>query len=120
MGGMATDGGPNPPAKKFNAGQKLIFWSAVLGGALMVVSGVTLMFPYYWASLGTMSWAMLVHAIIGLMLIAIFIGHIYIGTVGMQGAFWAMWGGRVDRNWAKEHHEIWLNELEGRNGGPAE
>ncbi|WP_394155097.1 formate dehydrogenase subunit gamma [Loktanella salsilacus] len=120
MGGMATDGGPNPPAKKFNAGQKLIFWSAVLGGALMVVSGVTLMFPYYWATLGTMSWAMLVHAIIGLLLIAIFIGHIYIGTVGMQGAFWAMWGGRVDRNWAKEHHAIWLNELEGGKGGPAE
>lgn len=112
-GGMLTDGGPNPPAKKFNAGQKIIFWSAVLGGAVMVVSGVTLMFPYYWADLGTLSWAMLIHAIIGLLLIAIFIGHIYIGTVGMQGAFWAMWGGQVDRNWAKEHHELWLAEIEG-------
>ncbi|MFZ3582812.1 formate dehydrogenase subunit gamma [Loktanella sp. DJP18] len=116
LGGMATDGGPNPPAKKFNAGQKLIFWSAVLGGALMVASGVTLMFPYYWATLGTLSWAMLVHAVVGLLLIAIFIGHIYIGTVGMQGAFWAMWGGRVDRNWAKEHHELWLARIEGRGG----
>jgi formate dehydrogenase subunit gamma len=114
LGGMATDGGPNPPAKKFNAGQKLIFWSAILGGALMVVSGVTLMFPYYWATLGTLSWAMLIHAIIGLLLIAVFIGHIYIGTVGMQGAFWAMWGGQVDRNWAKEHHELWLDQIEGR------
>ena len=114
-GGMLTDGG-HVPAKKFNAGQKLIFWSAVLGGALMVVSGVTLMFPYYWASLGTMSWAMLAHAVIGLLLIAIFIGHIYIGTVGMQGAFWAMWGGRVDRQWAKEHHSIWLDRIEGRSG----
>ncbi|WP_237059319.1 formate dehydrogenase subunit gamma [Loktanella sp. M215] len=116
LGGMATDGG-HIPAKKFNAGQKLIFWSAILGGALMVVSGVTLMFPYYWATLGTLSWAMLIHAIIGLLLIAIFIGHIYIGTVGMQGAFWAMWGGQVDRNWAKEHHEIWLDQIEGRTGG---
>ncbi len=116
LGGMATDGGPTPPAKKFNAGQKLIFWSALLGGALMVVSGVTLMFPYYWATLGTLSWAMLIHAVIGLLLIAIFIGHIYIGTVGMQGAFWAMWGGQVDRNWAKEHHSIWLDRIEGRAG----
>ncbi len=114
LGGMATDGGPTPPAKKFNAGQKLIFWSAILGGALMVASGVSLMFPYYWATLGTLSWAMLMHAVIGLLLISIFIAHIYIGTVGMQGAFWAMWGGQVDRNWAKEHHEIWLDQIEGR------
>lgn len=117
LGGMATDGGPNPPAKKFNAGQKLIFWSAVLGGALMVVSGVTLMFPYFWTTLGTLSWAMLIHAVIGLLLVAIFIGHIYIGTVGMQGAFWAMWGGEVDRNWAKEHHALWLARIEGRGRG---
>ncbi len=115
-GGFFSDGGPTPPAKKFNAGQKLVFWSAVLGGLLMVASGVTLMFPFYWADIGTLSWAMLAHAVLGLLLIAIFVAHIYIGTVGMQGAFWAMWSGRVDRNWAEEHHSVWLEQIEARDG----
>ncbi|WP_102109156.1 formate dehydrogenase subunit gamma [Oceaniglobus roseus] len=115
-GGFFSDGGPNPPARKFNAGQKLIFWSAILGGALMVATGVTLMFPFVWADLGALSWAMLIHAVIGLLLISVFVAHIYIGTVGMQGAFWAMWGGDVDRNWAEEHHALWLRQVELEEG----
>lgn len=120
-GGFFTDADDSPPAHKFNPGQKLVFWSAVLGGLIMVGTGVTLMFPYYWLDLGGMSWAMLTHAVIGVLLIAIFIGHIYIGTVGMEGAFWAMWGGDVDRNWAEEHHKLWVRDLEqGANRSPAE
>lgn len=115
-GGMFSDGGPTPPAGKFNAGQKLVFWSAILGGLVMVASGVTLMFPFFWADVGTLGWAMLAHAIAGLLLIAIFVAHIYIGSVGMQGAFWAMWTGRVDRNWAEEHHALWLEQIEARDG----
>ena len=115
-GGFFKDDGHNPPARKFNAGQKLIFWSAILGGLTMVLTGVTLMFPYYWLGLEGMSWAMLTHAVLAVLLIAIFIGHIYIGTVGMQGAFWAMSGGDVDRNWAEEHHELWLAEIERDQG----
>ncbi len=113
-GGFFSDDPDNPPARKFNAGQKLIFWSAVLGGVAMIATGVTLMFPYFWADLEVMGWVMLVHATLATLLIAIFIGHIYIGTVGMQGAIWAMWGGKVDRNWAEEHHVLWLKELETR------
>ena len=113
-GGFFSDDPDNPPARKFNAGQKLVFWAAFLGGLVMVATGVTLMFPFYWFDLAGMSWTMLTHAMVGVLMIAIFIGHIYIGTVGMQGAFWAMWNGRVDRNWAREHHELWLAEIEGR------
>ncbi len=111
-GGFFSDDPDNPPARKFNAGQKLIFWSAVLGGWLMVASGVTLMFPGFWLGLDAMGWVMLTHAVFATFLIAIFIGHIYIGTVGMQGAFDAMWSGWVDRNWAEEHHDLWLAEIE--------
>lgn len=118
-GGFFSDDGHNPPAKKFNTGQKLIFWSAVLGGALMIVTGITLMFPFYWLDLEGMGWVMLIHATFATFLIAIFIGHIYIGTVGMQGAFWAMWKGVVDRNWAEEHHEIWVRKLDAKKGGAA-
>lgn len=120
FGGFFSDDPDNPPARKFNAGQKLIFWAATLGGLLMVATGVTLMFPFYWLDLDGMSWAMLIHAVVGVLLIAFFIGHIYIGTVGMQGAIEAMWGGRVDRNWAEEHHELWLAEIEGHTTSPSE
>ncbi|KZY33910.1 hypothetical protein A3731_03245 [Roseovarius sp. HI0049] len=113
-GGFFSDDGNNPPAKKFNAGQKLVFWSAALGGIAMILTGVTLMFPYFWADLEVMTWVMLVHAVLATVLIGIFIGHIYIGTVGMQGAIWAMWNGKVDRNWAEEHHEFWVKELHER------
>jgi formate dehydrogenase subunit gamma len=113
-GGFFSDSpGKNPSARKFNAGQKLIFWSAVLGGGLMIASGLLLMFPYWLLDLGWMSWAMLTHAIVGALLIAIFLGHIYIGSVGMHGAIEAMWGGEVDRNWAAEHHDLWLEEVTG-------
>lgn len=111
-GGFFSDDSDNPPAQKFNAGQKLVFWAAVLGGIAMIASGIMLMFPFFGAGLEIMGWIMLGHATLATALIAIFIGHIYIGTVGMQGAIWAMWGGNVDRNWAEEHHELWLNDLE--------
>ncbi|SFE40877.1 formate dehydrogenase subunit gamma [Roseivivax sediminis] len=116
-GGFFSDDGPHPPARKFNAGQKLIFWSAILGGLVMVATGVTLMFPFYWLDIGGMSWAMLIHAAIAVLLIAVFLGHIYIGSVGMHGAIHAMWSGRVDRNWAEDHHELWLREEEPAEGG---
>lgn len=113
-GGFFSDSTDNPPARKFNAGQKLVYWSAVLGGLTMVATGIILLFPFWFVGLEGMSWTMLTHAVVALFLIAIFVGHIYIGTVGMQGAFWAMWSGDVDRNWAQEHHELWLDEIETR------
>ena len=115
FGGFFSDSPDHPSARRFNAGQKLIFWAATLGGLVMVASGVTLMFPYFWLDLNWMSWVMVAHAVVGLLLIAIFIGHIYIGTVGMQDAFWAMWGGDVDWNWASEHHDLWLAEIADSN-----
>ncbi|MGK7651321.1 formate dehydrogenase subunit gamma [Roseovarius sp. B08] len=117
-GGFFSDDPDNPPARKFNAGQKLVFWAAVLGGIAMIASGVMLMFPFFGVDLEIIGWIMLGHATLATVLIAIFIGHIYIGTVGMQGAIWAMWDGEVDRNWAEEHHELWLKDLEAR-GDPA-
>lgn len=110
-GGMFSDD-VHPSARKFNAGQKLIFWSVILGGGAMILSGVLLMFPFFLLDINGMGWTMLIHAVVGLIMIAIIIGHIYIGSVGMQGAFWAMWSGEVDRNWAAEHHDLWLSDME--------
>ena len=127
----------HPPAEKFNAGQKLVFWLVILGGVSVSLSGLALLFPFKlsWFS-GTFAFldlfglglptdltplqetqlSQLWHAIVGLLMIALVIGHIYIGTIGMEGAFDAMGTGKVDANWAREHHRLWAAEL-GRPAG---
>ncbi|GIX08709.1 MAG: formate dehydrogenase [Elioraea sp.] len=116
-GGLIGHG--HPPARKFNAGQKLIFWSVVLGGAAIAVTGYIMMFPFqFWATdIAGMQLAIQLHGIIALVMIAIILAHIYIGSLGMEGAFAAMGTGRVDLNWAKEHHSLWVDEM--MSGGRA-
>jgi formate dehydrogenase subunit gamma len=105
-------GGGHPPAKRFNGGQKLIFWSVVLGGGAIAVTGFILMFPFQFVTtMEGMQLATQLHGIISLVLIAIIVAHIYIGSIGMEGAFDAMGSGKVDLNWAKEHHSLWVDEV---------
>ena len=99
---------------RFNAGQKLIFWSVVLFGSAIAVSGYILMFPLYITDVNGMQVAQVVHAIAAAILIAIMVAHIYIGSIGMEGSFSAMGSGRVDANWAREHHSLWLDEKEAK------
>jgi formate dehydrogenase subunit gamma len=103
-------GHDHPPAYKFNAGQKAIYWLQVLAGTAMVISGYVLIFPFYGTDVGSMEAAQVVHGVIAMLFIALMIAHIYIGTIGMEGAFEAMGTGEVDVNWAKEHHSLWLDE----------
>src|SRR5215510_5740171 len=112
-------GSSHPPARRFNAGQKAIYWVVVLGGGAAAITGYLLMFPFYATDVAGMQTAQMVHAIVGLAFIAIMLAHIYIGTIGMQGAFEAMGKGEVDVNWARQHHSLWLeNETrKGRVGG---
>jgi formate dehydrogenase subunit gamma len=98
------------PARRFNAGEKLVFWGALGFGILVAVSGYLLIFPFYVADIFGMQVAQGVHAIIALLFVAMILGHIYIGTLGMEGAFEAMGTGEVDLNWAKEHHDLWLED----------
>ncbi len=104
--------GVHPPARKFNTGQKVIFWSTVGGGGLIAISGVLLLFPTA-RSVEGMQFLQTWHALLALILIAIIIAHIYIGSLGMQGAFQAMGTGKVDQNWAKQHHSVWVEETKG-------
>ena len=98
------------PAGRFNAGEKMVFWFALGGGAAVIVSGFLLLFPFYFANIAGMQVAQVVHAIVAVLFIAVILAHIYIGTVGMEGAFEAMGTGEVDMSWAEEHHDIWLAE----------
>ena len=125
--------GVHPPAKKFNAGQKFIFWMVVLGGISISFSGVSLLFPFVLlpfaptfeflnmfgfelpvdlTPLQETQLALLWHSLLALILIAGIIGHIYIGSLGMEGAFDAVSTGQVDENWAREHHSLWVAELD--------
>jgi formate dehydrogenase subunit gamma len=116
-GGGILKKGAHPPAAKFNAGQKLLFWCVVLGALLQAASGYTLMFPFYFTDVAGMQMALLAHAVTGILLVALILAHVYIGTVGMEGAFDAMGTGQVDVNWAKEHHSLWVKEQTARAAG---
>ncbi|QFS83959.1 Formate dehydrogenase, nitrate-inducible, cytochrome b556(Fdn) subunit [Roseivivax sp. THAF40] len=144
-GGLLIKG--HPPAKKFNAGQKMIFWVVILFGASVSASGLALLFPFQitlfeptFALLNSwgvpsmigmeafptgmepqeeMQYAQLWHAIISFVMMAVILAHIYIGSVGMEGAFDAMGNGEVEEQWAKEHHSIWAEEeIAKRNVSP--
>jgi formate dehydrogenase subunit gamma len=116
-GGLLSGGKVHPEAGRFNAGQKMIFWSVVLGGIVLGVTGFMLMMPFAWTGIGGMQIAHVAHALVASLLAAVIVAHIYIGTVGMEGAFDAMGSGEVDTNWAREHHSRWYEELERQPGG---
>ena len=107
-GGMV--GNKHPPAWRFNAGQKIIYWIVVIGGTAIAATGYLLMFPFYATDIAGMQWAQMVHGTVAVLFVAVMIAHAYIGTIGMEGAFEGMWDGTVDINWAKQHHSLWLEE----------
>ncbi|KIN70159.1 Formate dehydrogenase, gamma subunit [Sulfitobacter noctilucicola] len=145
-GGIFSKG--HPPAKKFNAGQKLIFWSVIVFGTSISVSGIALLFPFElnmfaatFAKLNSlgipealgfgqlretlapheeMQYAQLWHAMMSFVLMAIILAHIYIGTVGMEGAYDAMGSGEVEEQWAREHHSIWVEEVQAKKQSSSE
>jgi formate dehydrogenase subunit gamma len=109
-------GHDHPPAYRFNGGQKMVYWIVVLGGTAVAASGYLLMFPFYATGIQGMQLAQTVHAIIAVLFVAAMLAHIYIGTIGMEGAFEAMGEGTVDVNWAREHHPLWLEQEMARTG----
>jgi formate dehydrogenase subunit gamma len=119
QGGGVLFEGKHPPAKRFNAGQKGIFWIVVIGGALMSVSGWFLLFPYIPDNVTVLQFWTVIHAVIAMLFIAAMLAHIYIGSIGMEGAFDAMGSGEVDLNWAKEHHSLWVEEEQAKGHVPA-
>ena len=106
--------GKEVPSHRFNAGEKLVFWGGVFFlGIFVVASGLVLdqLVPGLFYERGTMQIAHMVHAVAALLMMAMFIGHIYIGTIGMDGAYDGMKTGYVDETWAKEHHEFWYDDI---------
>jgi formate dehydrogenase subunit gamma len=114
-GGMVgRSAGHEPPSHRFNAGEKLVFWGGVLVlGAVVVASGLVMdqLIPGLVYERGTMQVAHMVHNTSAILMMCVFAGHIYIGTIGMRGAYTAMRRGWVGDAWAKEHHAWWYEDL---------
>ncbi|QBM18323.1 hypothetical protein MARI_24630 [Marinobacter sp. JH2] len=133
-GGIFSDS--HPSAKKFNAGQKIVFWTVMVLGVSVSLSGMSLLFPFqmpmfsdtfsvvnsvFGTDLDTaltpheeMQYANIWHSIVAFVMMLAIIAHIYIGTVGMEGAYDAMGSGQVDTKWARQHHDLWVAEVEAK------
>ncbi len=102
----------HPPSRKFNFGQKTVFWMVIGGGGVLSFTGINLLFPFVLFDLQQIQWMQAIHGTASQILCMLMIAHIYIGTVGMEGSFESMTTGQVDENWAREHHDIWLKEIQ--------
>ena len=111
-GGML--GGESPPSGRFNAGEKIVFWAGLLLlGVAVIVSGFVLdqIVPGLATTRSDMQIAHIVHAVFALLMIAMFIGHAYMGTIGVSGSWQAMKTGYVDEGWAEHHHPLWHEDI---------
>jgi formate dehydrogenase subunit gamma len=117
-GGGLLKKGSHPPAKRFNGGQKIVFWSVVIGGLFLSISGWYLLYPYS-TTLADVQFHATIHGVTAFVLIALMLAHAYIGSIGMEGAFDAMGSGEVDLNWAKEHHSLWVEDVQTKGKGMA-
>ncbi len=104
--------GEHVPSGRFNGGEKAWFWIGVVALCIVVsVSGAILLFPNFDQVRATMQQAHMVHAVAAVLVIAASIGHIYMGTIGVEGAYQSMRTGYVDEIWAREHHQYWHDEI---------
>jgi len=114
MKGGGLFGGHHVASHRFNAGEKIVFWvGGIVLGLTVVASGLVLdgLVPGFGETRGGMQVAHIVHAVASIFMMALFFGHIYMGTLGIPGAMEAMKTGYVDESWAKEHHELWHDDI---------
>ncbi|MHA6326340.1 formate dehydrogenase subunit gamma [Roseivivax sp. CAU 1753] len=111
FGGHASSG-------RYNAGEKAWFWTATLAGIALSASGIVLSFPDDLGTHDLLHRAELLHAIAAFVFIGFGIGHIYLGTIGTEGAIEGMVTGDVDENWARSHHDLWLADLKAQSARP--
>jgi formate dehydrogenase subunit gamma len=111
LGGAIGDG--HPPAGFFNAGEKVFYWLVFFGGVALTVSGFFLLFPNLETVRESMQFWHIVHSASGLFLIAVSLGHMYLGSIGTEGVLEGMVSGDVDEGFAKQHHSVWYEEVKG-------
>jgi formate dehydrogenase subunit gamma len=105
--------GSHPPAGFVNAGEKMFYWTLVFAGTGLVISGFWLLFPNLGFERSEMQTANIAHGATALILVAFVCLHIYLATLGSEGAFQGMTTGEVDEGWARQHHSVWYDEVKG-------
>jgi formate dehydrogenase subunit gamma len=113
-------GGGHPDAEFINGGEKLFYWLLFFGGIALTISGFYLLFPNLDFSRSTMQLANIVHLIMGVFVIGIALGHIYLGSIGTEGVLDGMVSGEVDEGFAKQHHNLWYEEVTGSTAEASE
>lgn len=103
------------PSNFFNMGEKTLFWMLILVGGTIIASGLLLVFPLFGQGRVIMGLSHVAHGIGAVVMITAVLGHIYIGSIGMEGAIDNMKTGYCDLNWAREHHSNWAERCE-QNG----
>ncbi|RMD49052.1 MAG: formate dehydrogenase subunit gamma, partial [Alphaproteobacteria bacterium] len=118
--------GAHAPAGRYNPGEKAWFWTLTIAGIVLSATGILLLFPDH---LGprlaaelfglqdqrmVTTYAEIAHVTAAVIVIAFALGHIYLGTWGTEGTFESMADGCVDENWARTHHELWLEEVKAK------
>lgn len=111
--------GTHPPAGFANGGEKIYYWVLVVGGTTIVVSGFYMLFPNLGFERAAMQNANIIHGVSSLVVITAVCAHIYLGTLGSEGALEGMISGEVDEGWAKQHHNLWLEEVQQQGGAAA-
>ena len=107
--------GGHVSSSQFNFGEKTWFWMVILIGLVISASGIALLFPWLLDDLRLLQASSILHGVGAVVLISVAIGHIYVGTIGMEGSIDSMLKGEVDENWAKEHHDLWYEEVTGKS-----
>lgn len=111
-GGLMS--GHEIPSGRYNAGEKVVYWGGVFVlGLVVVASGLFLdkVLPGFVYERASMQIAHMVHAVSNVLMLCMFLGHIYLGTLGTKGALEGMKTGYVDEAWAREHHALWLEDI---------
>ena len=110
--------GGHVSSSQFNFGEKSWFWMVVLVGAVISATGILLLFPWLVEDIRWLQLSTILHAVGAIALISVLFGHIYVGTIGMEGSLDSMLKGEVDENWAKEHHDLWYEDVTGTPARP--
>ena len=109
--GRAIGGRPRPHAEKINAGEKAWFWLMFLFGIGVGTTGILLDFPIWDQTRFTMQVSHVIHATVAVLFVSLSFGHIYMGTLGVEGVFESMWTGYADSVWAEQNHDLWYEEI---------
>ena len=109
-----------PPAGRYNAGQKLLFWGFVICGLLLFLSGLVLWFPEYipWNLRVLRYLAVIIHPGAAMLSIGLFMIHIYMSVFAERGAFGSVIRGDVSVDFAKRYHPAWYKEVVGDSAPP--